>query len=161
MTDSVLKNNLSFQEEFMTSYYWRTHQPPNDLLDKYDPAKPYYEQYKIDFDQFKTLFFGLCPWNGFQHGDVLSLRMFRLLDSNNDNMINFRDFAWFLGVCCRGDLPERLKLLYRLHLPPCLLDTDKDETEVEDESPTELEETDSAVEAAAFFEEGARTLLVT
>ncbi|ELT95953.1 hypothetical protein CAPTEDRAFT_186677 [Capitella teleta] len=142
-----------FKEEFMTSYYWRTHQPPSDLLDKYDPAKPYYEQYKIDFDQFKTLFIALSPWSGFQHSDVLALRMFRLLDSNADNMINFRDFAWFLGVCCRGDLAERLKLLYRLHLPPCLLDTDKDDEEGEEETPAAAEETDSAIEAATFFHE--------
>ena len=35
-------------------------------------------------------------------------------------MINFKEFAITLGVICRGDLHERLKFIYRLHLPPAL-----------------------------------------
>ena len=50
--------------------------------------------------------------------------MLQLLDTNKDNMIDFRDFAWFMGVVCVGDVADRLKLLYRLHLPPALLATD-------------------------------------
>ena len=69
-------------------------------------------------------------------------------------MINFRDFAWFLGISCRADLPERLKLLYRLHLPPALLDTDRDERDMVEDSSPKSDETDDAVEAAEFFEEG-------
>ena len=46
-------------------------------------------------------------------------------------MINFRDFVWVLGVMCRGELIERLKYLYRLHLPPALLPSDTDESEYE------------------------------
>ena len=46
-------------------------------------------------------------------------------------MINFRDFAWALGVICGGELVDRLKLLYRQHLPPALLPTDVDDTELE------------------------------
>ncbi len=54
--------------------------------------------------------------------------VFQLLDTNCDNMINFRDFAAGLGVMCRAELTERLKLLFRLHQPPALLPTDKDDT---------------------------------
>ena len=48
----------------------------------------------------------------------------QLLDEDRDNLINFREFSWGLGVMCRGELPERLRLLYRLHLPPALLPED-------------------------------------
>ncbi|CAC5359250.1 TBC1D8_9 [Mytilus coruscus] len=50
-----------FKEEYLTSCYWRTHQQPVDTADKYDPSRPYYELYKIDFDQFKTLFYLCLP----------------------------------------------------------------------------------------------------
>ena len=62
----------------MTSSFWRTQQPPADLLDKYDPAKPYYEQYKVDFDQFKTLFLALSPWATGNLAETIALRLFRV-----------------------------------------------------------------------------------
>ena len=62
----------------MTSYYWRTHQPQIDVLDKYDPAKPYYDQYRIDFDRFKTLFLALSPWALGQCAETMALRAFRV-----------------------------------------------------------------------------------
>ena len=46
------------------------------------------------------------------------------LDSNNDNMINFKEFVWLLGVLCRSSPTERLRLIYLLHLPPALLPSD-------------------------------------
>ena len=46
------------------------------------------------------------------------------LDSNNDNMINFKEFVWLLGVLCRASPTERLRLIYLLHLPPALLPSD-------------------------------------
>ena len=45
-------------------------------------------------------------------------------------MINFRDFVYGLGIMCRADLAERLKLMYRLHQPPAVLPTDRDEFEM-------------------------------
>jgi hypothetical protein len=142
---------LVFKEEYLTSSFWRTQQPPADLLDKYDPGKPYYEQYKVDFDQFKTLFLALSPWATGNLAETMALRMFRLLDTNSDNMINFKDFAFALGVMCRSDLVEKLKLIYRLHLPPALLPTDEEEepeSTKADDSPTE-----EAVDATEFFDE--------
>ena len=56
--------------------------------------------------------------------------LLQLLDTNHDNMINFRDFVYGLGIMCRADLTERLKLIYRLHQPPALLPTDRDEFEM-------------------------------
>jgi hypothetical protein len=70
--------NIIFQEEYLTSCYWRTHQQLVDTADKYDPSRPYYELYKIDFDQFKTLFLSLSPWTTGQHAENMALYMFRV-----------------------------------------------------------------------------------
>jgi len=155
-SDSLFTGNeleqlfLVFKDEYLSVCYWRTNQPPTDIFDKYDPCKPYYEQYKVDFDQFKLLYLALCPWMGYQHSETLAVRVFRLLDANHDNMVNFREFIWFLSIVCRADMPERLKLLYRLHQPPALLDS-----EVADgDSPSSRSDTtDSAVEASEYFDE--------
>ena len=57
------------------------------MIDKYDPAKPYYELYKVDFEQFKTLFLGLCPWATGHFAEVLALRSFRVSKRNKDNHV--------------------------------------------------------------------------
>ncbi|KAH9518800.1 TBC1 domain member 9 [Bulinus truncatus] len=62
-----------FKEEYLTSCYWRTTQHV-DSPDKYDPNRPYYDQYKVDFDQFKTLFLSLSPWATGQYASTLALR---------------------------------------------------------------------------------------
>ena len=140
---------IVFKDEYLSVCYWRSNQPPTDVFDKYDPCKPYYEQYKVDFDQFKVLYLAFCPWLGCQHSENLALRAFRLLDVNRDNMINFREFIWFLSIICRADMPERLKLLYRLHQPPALL-----QSEVADvDTPSSTSDTDSAVEAYKYFDQ--------
>lgn len=134
-----------FKEEYLTSCYWRTHQQPVDTADKYDPSRPYYELYKIDFDQFKTLFLSLSPWATGQHAENMALYMFRLIDENKDNMINFKEFVYILGVVCKADLTHKLKLLYICHQPPALLPTDK-----LDEIVSPLS-TDVAEEVTEFF----------
>jgi len=141
---------LVFKEEYLLSCYWRSHQPQLDSLDKYDPTKPYYEQYRIEFEQFKTLYLALSPWAAGLHADTQSLRLFRLLDVGKDNSINFKDFARTLGIICRADLPERLKLLYQMHQPPALLPTDE-----EDLDSPKSETADNAMEATEFFDEEA------
>ena len=138
-----------FKDEYLSVCYWRTNQPPTDVFDKYDPCKPYYEQYKIDFDQFKVLYLALCPWIGCHHSETLALRVFRLLDANRDNMVNFREFIWFLSIVYRADMAERLKLLYRLHQPPALLDSEVADTDTSGRP----EIMDSAVEASEYFDE--------
>ncbi|RUS90405.1 hypothetical protein EGW08_001810 [Elysia chlorotica] len=112
-----------FKEEYLTSCYWRTHQHV-DTPDKFDPSRPYYDQYKLDFDQFRTLFLSLSPWATGQHAATLALRTFRLLDENRDNLINFKEFVSALGVMCKEDVTARVKLMYQLHLPPALLPSD-------------------------------------
>lgn len=141
---------IIFKDEYLSVCYWRTNQPPTDVFDKYDPCKPYYEQYKVDFDQFKILYSALCPWIGCQHSETLALRVFRLLDANRDNMVNFREFIWFLSIVCRADMPERLKLLFRLHQPPALLNSEAADA---DTPPNRSDTMDSAVEASEYFDD--------
>jgi len=49
-------------------------------------------------------------------------------------MVNFRDFVWLMGIMCQSDMIDRLKLMYRLHLPPALLDTEQLDPDTPDDS---------------------------
>ncbi|XP_025930229.1 TBC1 domain family member 9 isoform X4 [Apteryx rowi] len=123
-----------FKAEHLTSCYWGGN---SNAIDRHDPSLPYLEQYRIDFEQFKGMFALLFPWACGTHSDVLAARLFRLLDENGDLLINFREFVSGLSAACHGDLTEKLKLLYKMHVLP-------------DPSP-EQEEPDSAFEATQYF----------
>nr|XP_005284379.1 TBC1 domain family member 9 isoform X5 [Chrysemys picta bellii] len=123
-----------FKAEHLTSCYWGGN---SNAFDRHDPSLPYLEQYRIDFEQFKGMFALLFPWACGTHSDVLAARLFRLLDENGDSLINFREFVSGLSTACHGDLTEKLKLLYKMHVLP-------------DPSP-EQEEPDSAFEATQYF----------
>ncbi|XP_051938696.1 TBC1 domain family member 8 [Hippocampus zosterae] len=80
-------------------------------------------QYRLDLPQFKSLYGLLAPWpaGGCQpHSDTLAHRTFTLLDSDRHNLLSFRDFALWLDTLYCGELSDKVKLLYRLHLPPAL-----------------------------------------
>ncbi|KAL3842336.1 hypothetical protein ACJMK2_020364 [Sinanodonta woodiana] len=140
-----------FKEEYMTSCYWRTSQQPMDLADKYDPSRPYYELYKVDIDQFRTMFLSIVPWAKGSRGGVLALRSFRYLDTNLDSMINFKEFVHLLGIICKAEFTQKMKLLYLLHQPPCLLATD--DTDVDSPTSLKSDSAENAVEATDFFDE--------
>ncbi|XP_029114727.1 TBC1 domain family member 9 [Scleropages formosus] len=123
-----------FKAEHLTSCYWGGTSNPTD---RHDPSLPYLEQYRIDLEQFKGLFGLLFPWACGAHSDTLALRFFRLLDHNGDALINFREFVTGLSIVCHGDLTEKLKLLYKMHVLP--------------ELSHEQEEPDSAFEATQYF----------
>nr|DBA28973.1 TPA: hypothetical protein GDO54_009249 [Pyxicephalus adspersus] len=123
-----------FKAEHLTSCYWGGN---SSSIERHDPSLPYLEQYRIDFQQFKSLFILLFPWASGSHTDIMAIRLFRLLDENEDCLINFKEFVSGLGAACHGDLTEKLKLLYRMHILPDL-------------SP-EQEEPDSAFEATQYF----------
>ncbi|XP_042305856.1 TBC1 domain family member 9B isoform X1 [Sceloporus undulatus] len=122
-----------FKAKHLMSCYWgnRTAAAPRDQ------SLPYLEQYRINIEQFKELFASLTPWSCGLHTPVLAERMFRLLDENKDALINFKEFATGMSGMYHGDLTEKLKLLYKLHLPPAL----------------NPEEAESALEATNYFTE--------
>lgn len=127
-----------FKSKHMTSCYWGS---SSSAAERHDPSLPYLEQYRIDPVQFSQLFSALSPWVCGSHTPTLSARLFRLLDQNQDGLVNFKEFSTGLGGMFHGDMTEKLKLLYKLHLPPALC----------------AEEAESALEAAHFFtEDGAQ-----
>ncbi|KAG9480108.1 hypothetical protein GDO78_011882 [Eleutherodactylus coqui] len=123
-----------FKAEHLTSCYWGG---TSSSIERHDPSLPYLEQYRIDFQQFKSMFALLFPWACGTHTDIMAFRLFRLLDENGDDLINFREFVSGLSTACHGDLTEKLKLLYRMHILP-------------DPAPDQ-EEPDSAFEATQYF----------
>ncbi|XP_071378628.1 TBC1 domain family member 9 isoform X4 [Centroberyx affinis] len=129
--EDTTKRNVA---EHLTSCYWGGSSNPTE---RHDPSLPYLEQYRIDVEQFKGLFVLLFPWANGAHSDPLAMRFFRLLDQNGDALINFREFISGLSVLCHGDLTEKLKLLYKMHVLP--------------EITHEAEEPDSAFEATQYF----------
>nr|XP_020511177.1 TBC1 domain family member 9B [Labrus bergylta] len=126
-----------FKSKHMTSCYWGS---SSSAAERHDPSLPYLEQYRIDPAQFTQLFTALAPWICGGHTPTLSARLFRLLDQNQDGLVNFKEFITGLSGMYHGDMTEKLKLLYKLHLPPALCP----------------EEAESALEATNFFTEDER-----
>uniref|UniRef100_UPI00398EBC47 TBC1 domain family member 9B isoform X2 n=1 Tax=Pristiophorus japonicus TaxID=55135 RepID=UPI00398EBC47 len=122
-----------FKAKHMMSCYWGG---SSSAADRHDLSQPYLEQYRIDAEQFRELFVALSPWTCGPHSQVLASRMFRLLDLNRDSLISFKEFVTGLSGMYHGDLIEKLKMLYKLHLPPAL-----------------WPEEESALEAAHYFTE--------
>uniref|UniRef100_A0A7N6AFD5 TBC1 domain family member 8B n=1 Tax=Anabas testudineus TaxID=64144 RepID=A0A7N6AFD5_ANATE len=77
-------------------------------------------QYRLDRPQFKSLYGLLVPWlsDSNQHTDAVANRTFTLLDQDCDNLVTFREFAGWLDTLYCEDLNEKIRLLYRLHIPP-------------------------------------------
>uniref|UniRef100_A0A8C1XEN7 TBC1 domain family member 9B n=1 Tax=Cyprinus carpio TaxID=7962 RepID=A0A8C1XEN7_CYPCA len=121
-----------FKAKHIMSCYWGA---SSTAAERHDPSLPYLEQYHIDCGQFIQLFSALAPWSCGLHTNTLSSRLFRLLDQNKDSLINFKEFVTGLSGMYHGDMTEKLKLLYKLHLPPALCP----------------EEAESALEATRFF----------
>ncbi|MBN3278746.1 TBC9B protein, partial [Polyodon spathula] len=121
-----------FKAQHIMTCYWGS---SSSASEHHDPSLPYLEQYRIDLGQFSQLFGALTPWGCGVHTPVLAARLFRLLDHNKDSLINFKEFVTGLSGMYHGDLTEKLKMLYKLHLPPALCP----------------EEAESALEATQYF----------
>lgn len=94
-----------------------------------DSGHSYMErQYRLDRPQFKSLYGLLVPWpSGLnQHTDTLANRTFTLLDQDRDNLVTFREFAGWLDTLYSEELNEKIRLLYRLHIPPALTESEDD-----------------------------------
>ncbi|CAL8329262.1 TBC1 domain family member 9B isoform X2 [Gadus morhua] len=122
-----------FKAKHVMSCYWGL--GGSAAADRHDPSLPYLEQYRIDLGQFCQLFGALAPWRCGVHTPILAARLFRLLDRNKDGLVNFKEFVTGLSGMYHGDMTEKLKLLYKLHLSPVLCP----------------EEAESALEATQFF----------
>ncbi|XP_026232346.1 TBC1 domain family member 8 [Anabas testudineus] len=85
-------------------------------------------QYRLDRPQFKSLYGLLVPWlsDSNQHTDAVANRTFTLLDQDCDNLVTFREFAGWLDTLYCEDLNEKIRLLYRLHIPPALTESEED-----------------------------------
>uniref|UniRef100_UPI0037E964D2 TBC1 domain family member 8 n=1 Tax=Semicossyphus pulcher TaxID=241346 RepID=UPI0037E964D2 len=85
-------------------------------------------QYRLDRPQFKSLYGLMAPWpgGGNQHADTLANRTFTLLDQDQDNLVTFKEFAGWLDTLYCEDLNEKIRLLYRLHIPPALTESEDD-----------------------------------
>uniref|UniRef100_A0A3B4BKG7 EF-hand domain-containing protein n=1 Tax=Periophthalmus magnuspinnatus TaxID=409849 RepID=A0A3B4BKG7_9GOBI len=86
-----------------------------------DLVVPYLEQHRVDHAHFSQLITELSPWRWNSHTHNMAARLFRLQDQNQDGLVNFKEFIYPLSkttVMYHGDLTEKLKLLYKLHLPP-------------------------------------------
>nr|XP_020479621.1 TBC1 domain family member 8 [Monopterus albus] len=78
--------------------------------------------------QFKSLYGLLVPWPGGsnQNTDTVANRTFTLLDQDGDNLVTFREFAGWLDTLYCEELNEKIRLLYRLHIPPALTESEDD-----------------------------------
>uniref|UniRef100_A0A8C9VYY7 TBC1 domain family member 8 n=1 Tax=Scleropages formosus TaxID=113540 RepID=A0A8C9VYY7_SCLFO len=97
-----------FKTEHFIRLYWGvegSYRPQRH----HDPSWPYAEQYRLDRSQFLSLYGLLAPWLCGPHTDTVARRTFALLDQDQDLLVGFREFA---------DLNEKIRLLYRLHIPP-------------------------------------------
>uniref|UniRef100_A0A8D3CR78 TBC1 domain family member 8B n=1 Tax=Scophthalmus maximus TaxID=52904 RepID=A0A8D3CR78_SCOMX len=104
-----------FKRQHFLSCYWTMQSP---ALLHHDPSLAYLEQYQLGFQQFSVLFSLLEPWAFCTTKSPLSLWVFRLIDENQDGLINFKEFCFALDTLCCGSFTNKLKFLFKLHLPP-------------------------------------------
>ncbi|XP_031682372.1 TBC1 domain family member 8B isoform X1 [Oncorhynchus kisutch] len=104
-----------FKRQHFLSCYWTMNSP---VLLHHDPSLAYLEQYQLGFHQFRVLFSLLEPWSLCSGNDALFLWAFRLLDENQDGLVNFKEFCCALDILYSGTFTNKLKFLFKLHLPP-------------------------------------------
>ncbi|XP_060719682.1 TBC1 domain family member 8B isoform X3 [Tachysurus vachellii] len=102
-----------FKRQHFLSCYWSVCSPS---LQNHDPSLPYLDQYQLDLDQFSSLFNLLLPWKH-AHKHTLVHSAFQLADDNRDGLVNFKEFICLLDILYNGSFTEKLKFLFKLHLP--------------------------------------------
>ncbi|CAO2622907.1 TBC1 domain family member 8B [Lemmus lemmus] len=123
-----------FKKELFISCYWYSSCPG---LKHHDPSLSYLEQYQIDCQQFRVLYHLLSPWAHSANRDSLALWTFRLLDENSDCLINFKEFSSAIDIMYNGSFTEKLKLLFKMHIPPAYTEVMSKTSSKSDELSTE------------------------
>lgn len=83
------------KRQHFLSCYWTIKSP---ALLHHDPSQAYLEQYQLGYHQFSLLFSLLEPWSFCTAKSPLSLWVFRLIDENQDGLVNFKEFCCALGT---------------------------------------------------------------
>uniref|UniRef100_A0A8C3G8F2 TBC1 domain family member 8B n=1 Tax=Cyclopterus lumpus TaxID=8103 RepID=A0A8C3G8F2_CYCLU len=104
-----------FKRQHFLCCYWTMKSP---ALLHHDPSLAYLEQYQLGFQQFSVLFSLLEPWAFCNVKSAVSLWVFRLIDENQDGLVNFKEFCYALDTLYSGSFTNKLKFLFKLHLPP-------------------------------------------
>uniref|UniRef100_A0A3Q3N3L6 TBC1 domain family member 8B n=1 Tax=Mastacembelus armatus TaxID=205130 RepID=A0A3Q3N3L6_9TELE len=114
---------LQAHEDMIKENAVRTEMSLNDLSHSFMER-----QYRLDRPQFKSLYGLLVPWPGGsdQSTDTVANRTFTLMDQDCDNLVSFREFASWLDTLYCEELNEKVRLLYRLHIPPALTESEDD-----------------------------------
>ncbi|XP_020776490.2 LOW QUALITY PROTEIN: TBC1 domain family member 8 [Boleophthalmus pectinirostris] len=135
---SMSPENLSnvydlFKTEHLVSLYWGDSSSvaaaEASSWRQTDSGRSFTErQYRLDRAQFKSLYCLLVPWpgNSEQHSDTLGNRTFTLLSQDTDSLVTFKEFAMWLDTLYCGELNEKIRHLYRLHIPPALTESEDD-----------------------------------
>ncbi|XP_073769451.1 TBC1 domain family member 8 isoform X2 [Danio rerio] len=110
-----------FKTEHFISLYWG-----EGVCRSAAAASSSTEPYFLDGAQFKSLFELLAPWPCGTHTDTLAQRAFTLLDQDRDQRVSFSEFIHMLDVLYCEELNEKIRLLYRLHIPPALSEDSED-----------------------------------
>ncbi|XP_016408710.1 TBC1 domain family member 8 [Sinocyclocheilus rhinocerous] len=116
-----------FKTEHFVSLYWGDGVSSSSA----SPAPPAAaagsaEHYVVDRAQFKSLYELLTPWSCGTHTDTVAQRAFTLLDQDRDGLVTFSHFTQMLDLLYCEELNEKIRLLYRLHIPPALSEDAED-----------------------------------
>ncbi|XP_041940213.1 TBC1 domain family member 8 [Alosa sapidissima] len=84
------------------------------------------EGYQLDLPQFKSVYSALSPWQEGAHTDTVARRTFTLLDQNQRNLLTFTQITHWLDMLYCEELNVKIRWLYRLHIPPALMDSEDD-----------------------------------
>lgn len=151
--DDIVKTFFSHQElddvytflkeKQLSQQYWSRALVCNNH-DKYDPTVPFYEQCLIDYDLFKIFFDLLSPWGRGENAKILCTKLFKLMDADEDNMLNFLEFVQLLALLCKSDVETKLKALFLAHLLQNAAETDSESESVSGDA-------EVAAEAEEFF----------
>jgi hypothetical protein len=87
---------------------------------------------------------------------ILAERIFRLMDSNRDGFINFKELAQTFNALCKGDHVLKLRLFYCLHLPGVVLPDEL--VNANNKHLDEVDGADEACDAEQFFNDASKSL---